>query len=168
MIKSSKYLYVSLLILALTGMGCYTTTNQTSSANKSELEGGEDIIMTDDFSYDDDTIAVETEDVYGKDLTQIERYPGSIRSYYSSNDYETDVTYQTTEDVETVRQYYNEQLTAAGWTNSEEATDYMEYEKGSDTALELITVYFTEYNNGDLLEYELVYEPPFDDSAEEE
>lgn len=142
----SLSLGMTVIALLATGAGC-TNPNTTTNAN------------TNTAVLDDEAIAVETTDVYGKDLSDVTRYPDSIRSYYSSNDYETDVTYQTTGSIEQVRQYFNDQLTAAGWTNSEEATDYMEYVKGDDNNPEIMTVYFTEYKSQGILEYELVYEP---------
>ncbi len=140
-------LSLTVVTLLTTGAGC-TKPNDNANSNANET-----VVL------DDEAIAVETSDVYGKDLTDVTRYPDSVRSYYSSNEYETDVTYQTTGSIEQVRQYFNDQLTAAGWTNSEEATDYMEYTKGDDSNPEIMTVYFTEYDAQSILEYELVYEP---------
>ncbi len=142
-----RILPFSLVLLLAAGMGCNTSTTNTNATN------------TDNLLVDEDAIVVETSDVYGKDIEQVERYPDSIRSYYSKSDYETDVTYQTTADIEDVRAFYNGKLTAAGWTNSEEATDYMEYTKGDDENPEIMTVYFTSYDSQGILEYELVYEP---------
>lgn len=136
---------LSLLTLVSVGAGCMNNTSDTNNANTVVL--------------DEDAIKVETTDVYGKDIEGVERYPDSIRSYYSSNSYETDVTYQTQATDEQIRQFYNDQLLADGWTNSEEATDYMEYTKGDDENPEIMTVYFSEYDAQGILEYELVYEP---------
>jgi hypothetical protein len=142
-----RFLPLSLILLLAAGMSCSGNTTNTNVANYNT-----GIV-------DEDAIAVETSDVYGKDIDQIERYPGSIRSYYSKSDYETDVTYQTTAEIEDVRAFYNTKLTDAGWTNSEEATDYMEYVKGDDENPEIMTVYLTSYDSQGILEYELVYEP---------
>ncbi|MFA6474592.1 MAG: hypothetical protein WCV88_00135 [Patescibacteria group bacterium] len=154
--------YTSILPLGLTvllglGVGCTTpsTTTNTSATSTDETA----LIA-------DDTITVETSDVYGKDIDGVTRYPDSIRSYYSKNDSEADVTYQTTAGVEEVRQYFNDQLTKAGWTNSEEATDYMEYIKGDSQNPEIMTVYFTEYKTQGVVEYELVDEAAMTDTAE--
>lgn len=140
-----KYLLsLSLMTLLVTGMGC------TNKAN---------VVATPSASMDDDTISVVAGDVYGKDLSGVERYPKSILSYYAHSDDATDVTYQTTASAEQVRTYFQDQLTKAGWKNSEEATDYMEYTKGDKKNQEVLTVYFTTYDEQGIVEYELAYEP---------
>lgn len=133
--------------LALVGAGCEKKQTATTTNTDSE--------------FIEDEIEVVTEDVYGKDLDIVERYPESIRSYYASNEFETDVTYQTEADMEDVRAFYNEKFTGAGWTNSEEATDYMEYVRGDEDNPEILTLYFTEYKGQSIVEYEVVYEPAF-------
>lgn len=148
-----RYLALSILALLAVGGGCVSTTVVEPA------DSVVDDLDSSDIYFDDDVVDVVTADVYGKDLTIVERYPASVRSYYSSNEYETDVTYQTSDSMEDVRSYYNTALTAAGWENSEEATDYMEYLKGDDANPEIMTVYFTSYDDQAIVEYELVYEP---------
>ncbi len=159
----------------LLGVGCTTTnTTNTEPATSNEnvnvsADGDVDVI---DITSEEDVVDAVTEDVYGKDLTMVERYPDSIRSYYAASQYETDVSYQTIAEQEDIRKFYTDNLTAAGWTNSEEATDYMEYTKGDESNPEIITLYLTEYKTQGLVEYELVYEPALSDeelkSLEEE
>lgn len=136
------------------GVGC-TDTNLT---NSTPTTSNDDVTVV-----DDESIEVLTEDAYGKDLTMADRYPDSIRSYYAASQYETDVSYQTTATQEAVREFYTDTLTAAGWTNSEEATDYMEYIKGDEANPEILTLYLTDYAAQAIVEYELVYEPALSD-----
>lgn len=150
-----RYLVFTLLGLVSLGASCTSTTNPTAIPTKDAVD--EDIL------FEEDALEIVTSDVYGKDLDSVERYPNSIRSYYSSNEYETDVTYQTTATTDDVRAYFNDVLIAAGWENSEEATDYMEYLKGDEDNPEIFTVYFTNYANQGVVEYELVYEPALTD-----
>jgi hypothetical protein len=98
----------------------------------------------------------------------VERYPASTRSYYAASQYETDVSYQTAATTDDVRQFYNDKLTAAGWTNSEEATDYMEYLKGDESNPEILTLYLTDYQAQGIVEYELVYEPALSEAELQE
>ncbi len=44
---------------------------------------------------------------------------------------------------------------------TEEATDYMEYMKGDDDNPGIFTLYLTTYKDQGMLQYELVYEPPY-------
>ncbi|EKD78644.1 MAG: hypothetical protein ACD_41C00306G0014 [uncultured bacterium] len=150
-----RYFALSVLGLATLGASCASTTGPTTVTT--------DDNSAEDIYFEEDSIAVEAADVYGKDLEIVTRYPDSIRSYYSSNEYETDVTYQTTASTEDVRTYYNDAMAAAGWENSEEATDYMEYLKGDEDNPEIFTVYFTSYDDQGIVEYELVYEPALTD-----
>lgn len=150
--------YLALSLLGLTTMGL-TTLGASCTSTTAPTTVTTDEVASEDFFFEEDSIEAVAADVYGKDLTVVERYPGSVRSYYSSNEYETDVTYQTTASTEEVRSYFNDTLVAAGWENSEEATDYMEYLKGDDDNPEIFTVYFTSYDAQGLVEYELVYEP---------
>lgn len=154
-----RYVSFSLVItLALAVTGCSLT--QTNSTNTSPV--------SEEVSFDEDFIDVLTTDAYGEDLAIVERYPDSIRSYYATNEYETDVTYQTSASDSDVRTFYDEKLTAAGWENTEEATDYMEYMKGDEENPEIFTLYLTPYAGQGLLEYELVYEPALTEAQLEE
>lgn len=150
-----RYLALSLLGLATLGASCTSTTTPPTTPT---ADTADEAIL-----FEEDAIEVVASDVYGKDLELIERYPDSIRSYYSSNEYETDVTYQTTATTEAIRSYFNDTLVTAGWENSEEATDYMEYVKGDEDNPEIFTVYFTSYDDQGIVEYELVYEPALTD-----
>lgn len=153
-----------LLTVIVSGVGCLQKpTDQTSDVPTTTPADEDAIVTEEEISFEDEAIDVVTEDVYGKDLDLVERYPDSVRSYYASNEYESDVTYQTTASQEDIRAYYDEQLTAAGWTNSEEATDYMEYVKGDEDNPEILTLYLTEYTDQGIVEYELVYEPALTD-----
>ena len=160
--KRSLSLLAGLSTLALLGVSCSSQPTTTSTS-------ADDLAVSDEASLDlyadEDSIDVVTEDAYGKDLTMVERYPESMRSYYAASEYETDVSYQTTANQEDVRKFYTDTLTAAGWTNSEEATDYMEYLKGDESNPEILTLYLTDYKTQGIVEYELVYEPAL--SAEE-
>lgn len=153
-------LVVALLVpsMLLLGVGCVPSPS-SNTPTPTPVKTNTEI----DITSDEDTTDVVTADVYGKDLDFVERYPDSLRSYYSSNEYETDVTYQTTAGIDDVRAFYDAKLKAAGWTNSEEATDYMEYTRGDEANPEILTLYLTEYSNQGLLEYELVYEPVLTD-----
>lgn len=169
-----KYIYIMLrytlygLLIAgtITLAGCLNTSvNKTETENNNkntsvEVEDDEDLLEDEDY-YDE--VEVVTEDAYGKDLDFIERYEGSLRSYYSTNEYETDVSYQTTADEDDVRAFYNDKLVAAGWEISEDATDYVEFIKGSEDNPEIFTLYLTPYKKQNILEYELVYEPSLSD-----
>lgn len=174
-----RTLYISLGILLTTGTGCSliksqkTTppnTNQAST-NVSATVNVNDTDVNDTLSEDSqddnaDTSQTDTDvvtnDVFGEDMTIVQRYPNSIRSYYSKNELETDVTYQTTASQDDIRKFYKDSLTKdTVWTVSEEATDYIEFSKGDDNNPEYLTVYLTPYKN--ILEYELVYEPPYTD-----
>lgn len=149
-----------LVTIIVSGGGCLQKKANDETAQKLTPEAIESGVVVDqEIELDEELIEVVTEDVYGKDLDLVERYPDSVRSYYASNEYELDVTYQTTASQEDIRAYYDEQLTAAGWTNSEEATDYMEYVKGDEDNPEILTLYLTEYTEQGIVEYELVYEP---------
>lgn len=156
-------------ILLTIGGGCSlikTKTATPTNVNQANVNANSN---TDSVSVDneDDTVDaaqtdtdVVTSDVFGEDMKLADRYPNSIRSYYSKNELETDVTYQTTASQDDVRTFYKDSLTKdAVWTVSEEATDYVEFSKGDDTNPEYLTVYLTPYKN--ILEYELVYEPPY-------
>lgn len=157
-----RYFVLSVVTLLAIGGGCASkTVVESDDADTTDIDSS-------DIYFDDDAVDVVTADVYGKDLALVERYPASVRSYYSSNEYETDVTYQTSDSMEDVRSYYHTALTAAGWENSEEATDYMEYIKGDDANPEIMTVYFTSYASQGIVEYELVHEPALTDGQLQE
>jgi len=159
----NRYLYLgTILALSVTVTGC--SLFQTGSTNNDVTAG----IADTDVSFDEDFIEVLTADAYGEDLVMVERYPGSIRSYYATNEYETDLTYQTTASEAEVRSFYDEKLKTDGWENTEEATDYMEYMKGDEDNPEIFTLYLTPYEDQDLLEYELVYEPTLTEAQLEE
>lgn len=157
--KKSNAWFGAAATLILLGVGCTNSTTTTDSKTTDTIAATDDTELL----YDEDSIEVITEDAYGKDLTVVERYPDSIRSYYAASQYETDVSYQTTASQEDIRQYYTEKLIADGWTNSEEATDYMEYLKGDESNPEILTLYLTDYKQQGIVEYELVYEPALSD-----
>lgn len=151
--KKNNALLAAAAALILLGVGCTNSTATTNTSATNSTTDDAELLLA------EDSIEVLTEDVYGKDLTVVERYPDSIRSYYAASQYETDVSYQTTASQEDIRQYYTDKLIAEGWTNSEEATDYMEYLKGDESNPEILTLYLTEYKQQSIVEYELVYEP---------
>lgn len=165
-----RYTLYSLLIAgAITLTGCLDTSankadtadsNKNTSEKVSDNDGDQDVNEDEDYY---DQLDVVTEDAYGKDIDFIERYEGSLRSYYSTNEYETDVSFQTTADQDDVRAFYNDKLVAAGWEISEDATDYVEFTKGSEDNPEIFTLYLTPYEKQNILEYELVYEPSLSD-----
>lgn len=164
-------LYGLLIAGTVVMAGCLSNTN-TSVENSNENKNATVEVNNEaDADYDEDyydEVEVVTEDAYGKDLEFIERYPDSLRSYYSSNEYETDVSYQTTADQDDVRAFYNDKLVASGWTVSEDATDYMEFVKGDEENPEIFTLYLTPYEKQGVLEYELVYEPALSDEQLQE
>ncbi len=155
-------LYGILLAGTITLAGCLNTV--VNDSEKADTNKNTPATNTKEVDIDDeedyyDEVEVVTEDAYGKDLAFIERYEGSLRSYYSTNEYETDVSYQTEADQDDVRAFYNDKLIADGWTVSEDATDYMEFLKGDEDNPEIFTLYLTPYEKQGILEYELVYEP---------
>lgn len=154
---------LTLSTVLLLGAGCNNKQPSATTTSNTSAEVTDDTVNIDDIYAESDEIEVVTADVYGKDLEQVVRYPDSLRSYYSSNEYEADVTYQTTDDVEAIRAFYEEKLIADGWTNSEQATDYMEYTRGDELNPDIITLYLTTYTTQGLVEYELVYEPALTD-----
>lgn len=162
-----RYTLFGLLLgsTALIAAGCSTTEVNNNTNTTAKTTPDDSVVMEDDY-YDE--IDIVTEDAYGKDLESIVRYPDSIRSYYSASDYETDVSYQTSDDQEKVREFYNDLLLADGWETSEEATDYMEFVRGDEDNPEIFTLYLTPYEGQNILEYELVYEPSLTDAQLEE
>lgn len=166
-----RYTLYGLLIAGTVVMaGCLSNTN-TNTENANATKNAAVEVDDAEIDYEEDyydEVEVVTEDAYGKDLTFVERYPESLRSYYSSNEYETDVSYQTTADQDDVRAFYNDKLLAAEWTVSEDATDYMEFVKGDEENPEIFTLYLTPYEKQGILEYELVYEPSLTDEQLQE
>jgi hypothetical protein len=163
---STKNAVLFLLTLSIfTGTGCVNNAATTKQSNTT-ADSVSDAVAEEDIIADEDVIDPSTEelqfvekDVFGEDLSFVERYPDSIRSYFSKSELETAITYETTADQEQVRKHFSDQLTTNGWENSEQATDYMEFMKGDENNPEYLTLYLTPYNNG--LEYELVYEPAY-------
>lgn len=155
--KKISMFYALTATLALVGVGCTSPASNDTTNQVTETVNADS--LTDELYIDEDAVDVVTEDAYGKDLTVVERYPDSIRSYYAASQYETDVSYQTESTQEEVREFYTDTLTNDGWTNSEEATDYMEYLRGDESNPEILTLYLTEYKAQGIVEYELVYEP---------
>lgn len=169
--------FIALSIVLTVGAGCSLLKNgktPSTNTNQSNTNVSVDATNTDTdtdavLSLDDEDATADTSqtttdtvttDVFGEDMELVQRYPDSVRSYYSKNELETDITYQTTASQDDVRKFYKEALTKDNaWTVSEEATDYVEFSRGDDNNPEYLTVYLTPYKN--LLEYELVYEPPY-------
>lgn len=162
LVRTTLFLLAAPILFA----GCSVVNNTTDQANENTSVSDE-VIADDSLLYEDEITIVE-KDVYGKDLDLVERYPSSLRSYYEAYDDEISVTYQTTDDQEEVRTYFNEQLTAAGWTVDGDATDYTEYYRESDAGEEYLSVYYYPYESADITEYELYYEPPYTDEDLEE
>ncbi|MDP3970762.1 MAG: hypothetical protein Q8P90_03605 [bacterium] len=155
----NKVTTIALLSSIILLAGCVTTddTKVTNEAPKNTAT--EDEVFIDDY---EDVIEIVDEDVYGKDITFVNRYPKSIRSYYESYEDETAVSYQTTDDTEEVRSYFNDQLTTDGWELSGESTDFMEYTKETaEGETEYVTIYLDTYKDQGIMEYEIVYEPPY-------
>lgn len=156
LLKMSSFLLLAVALVVVFS-GCFadkdTNTNSTTKT---------DSTVTIDDS-DEDLVEMTSEDVFGEDLADIDRYPDSIRSYYAKDEYETDITYETTDSEEKVREYYTDLLEDEGWTQVGVATDYIDFEKGDEDNPEILTVYFTPYEDEGFLEYELVYSPPLTD-----
>lgn len=137
-----------------------SSTNTKDTAKNTSIETEDDFLNLEDDTQD--TVEVVTEDVYGKDYDFIERYPDSIRSYYESYDGESTVTYQTNDDQEKVREFYNENLNGKdGWELSAESSDYMEYMRSTEKGDEYMSLYLYVYKDQGITEFELVYEPPY-------
>ena len=173
-------LRLSLLALLATGViitGCTapedSAENDTNSTNSAAVEDNTDAldeVLSDELLFEDDyydETEVVAEDVYGQDIDFIERYPESIRSYYESYDGDLSVTYQTEDDQEAVRTYFNDLLAADGWGLDGDATDYMDYSRDTTAGEEYVSVYFYPYPDQGITEYELYYEQPYDDSDDE-
>jgi len=142
-----------LVVLLLGGCSLSKKGDDTNTKVKTNTEA----VETDD---DEDTIEMATVDAFGEDLKDIPRYAGSIRTYYAEDEEETAVTYETTDAESKVREYYKTTLTEKGWRQTGVATDYSDFEKGDEANPEILTVYFTQYEDEGILEYELVYSPP--------
>lgn len=162
LVRTALFLLAAPLFVA----GCTVVNNTTEQPNEN-TPNSDEVIVDDSFLYEDEITVVE-KDVYGKDLDLVERYPNSLRSYYEAYDDEISVTYQTTDDQEEVRSYFNEQLTAAGWTVDGDATDYTEYYRENDAGEEYLSVYYYPYESTNVTEYELYYEPPYTDEELED
>src|SRR3990167_1362160 len=95
---------ISLGIILTTGAGCSliqpkpaAPTNNNSNTNVSVNTNASDPVVDSTLDSADDTSKTNTDvvtsDVFGEDMKIVERYPNSIRSYYSKNELETDITY---------------------------------------------------------------------------
>ena len=62
-----------------------------------------------------ETAGVPTTDVSGKDIANVPRYPGSIRTYAGTVMGGDMIAYQTLASVDTVAVFYEEQLPTKGW-----------------------------------------------------
>lgn len=146
---------IATFFVAVLISGCTLTKKADDTKTKTTEQTNNAVA---DINSDEDTIEMPTTDAFGEDLADIPRYTGSIRSYYSQDEEETDITYDTTDTEAQVREFYKTTLTAKGWRQTGIATDYIDFEKGDEANPEILTVYFTQY--GTVLEYELVYSPP--------
>jgi hypothetical protein len=161
-IASLLSVFMAVIVFAsgcsLTDSGKKTNTNKNSASEETSVEEeGDEIVMA-------------TEDAFGEDMADIERYPGSIRTYYAKDSGEIDLTYETTDTEQQVRDHYTSYLEGKGWKQTGIATDYIDFEKGDENNPEILTVYFTPYEDEGILEYELVYSPPLteEELSEEE
>lgn len=160
-----KHMFTAGTLLGLVVLaGCTLTNTNTTNTATSEAS---DPALEDELFLDDE-IEVIDEDVFGEDLTVVDRYPESVRSYYSSNEYETAVTFQTEADQDDVREFYLAALDGSEWQQEEIATDYMEFIRGDEDNPEILTIYFTPYEDEGVLEYELIYEPSLTDEQLDE
>jgi hypothetical protein len=135
------------VLLVMLGGSCSLTEKKDNSVSTENTD-------------DEETIEMATTDVFGEDLTDIPRYPSSIRTYYAQDEEETAVTYETQDSETKVRDFYKTTLIEKGWKQVGIATDYIDFEKGDEENPEILTVYFTLYEEEQILEYELVYSPP--------
>lgn len=145
-----------LVVLLFSGCSLLEKNDDSSLKNEATIEVEDD---------EEDEIEIATTDVFGEDLKDIPRYTGSIRTYYAQDAEETAVTYETMDAESKVREFYKTTLTEKGWKQVGVATDYIDFEKGDEENPEILTVYFTQYEDEGILEYELVYSPPL--TAEE-
>ena len=158
----------TVLLAACTGPN-KVESNRTSDNSPVESEVGQPEYNSDDLFFDDEAIEeveVVTEDVYGEDISIVERHPGSIRSYYEAYEGEISVTYQTTVSQEEVRKHFKQELLADGWINDGEGTDFADYSRDGDDGEEYLSVYYYPYPSQGLLEYELYYESPLEGDEE--
>lgn len=153
-LKITGILAVFAAIVLLTS-GCALKDLTKSNSNKNTNSAK---TVTDE--EDEETIEMATEDVFGEDMADVERYPDSIRTYYAKDEGEIDITYETQDTEQQVRDYYTKYLQDKGWKQTGIATDYIDFEKGDENNPEILTVYFTPYEESGVLEYELVYSPP--------
>lgn len=58
---------------------------------------------------------IPTKDIDGEDITDVPRYPGSVRIWYESLFQDISIEYLTSENVSTVADFYTTQLPANGW-----------------------------------------------------
>ena len=81
-----------------------------------------------------DTSQMPAKDVTGADLTDISRYPLSIRTAYNKNSdgTYTDINYKVKATSDQILTYYKTQLPANGWTLSNSQEDSLSYQKGND------------------------------------
>lgn len=158
MLSQRTIVWLSLsTVLATVATGCSLSGAANTTSNTNAVTANTSM-MYDDTEDEDDALDVVTEDVYGKDLELVTRYPDSIRSYYVSDDWSQSVSYQTKASADDIRAYYVTALIEQGWEQSEDATDYIEFTKGDSNNPEIATVWFTEYPKQKLLEYEIDYE----------
>ncbi|MFH0819179.1 MAG: hypothetical protein V1898_04255 [Patescibacteria group bacterium] len=159
-----KALFLTLIMVFVFVLsGCdfnSSNANNNENSNKTAVSSQDEDIIDDTDIETEELTAMPTEDVYGEDMTSIDRYPESKRTYYVKDDYETDITYITSDSETKVRDYFLDLLKKDSWENTGVATDYLDFEKGDTDNPEMLTIYFTPYENSDLLEYEMVYSPP--------
>ena len=135
--------------------GCSLTKEKDNNTNSSAVP----VDASDLDLNDEDATEVATKDAYGEDMADINRYPDSIRTYYSDDSGEIEITYQTKATDQEIRDYYTKLLVDKGWKQIGKATDYIDFEKGDTNNPEVMTVYLTPYEKQGILEYELVYSP---------
>lgn len=150
-LKKISALSLSIVLVSVLFMGCTDKNDDKDSKTNSTVKTdvNEDIVSTE----------LPTEDAFGEDLKDVERYPNSVRTYFVKDSSEIDVTYQTKESEKTIRDFYTKLLTEKGWKQTATATDYLDFEKGSEDNPEIMTVYLTPDTESGILEYSLTYSP---------
>ncbi len=98
-------------------------------------------------------VVLPEKDVAGEDLEFIDRYPHSVRVDYAKTDTQTTNTYKAEAQIDTIKEYYLENLKELGWEVASSEDDQIKLEK------EPATIFVTFYDKGQVTEYEVQYFP---------